>query len=106
VLETNIGILRADQLLVATGRTANTAALNLNDIGVETAHSAIQVDEHLQTTVPGIYAAGDCTDQPQFVYVTAVRGQPRCGQRDGRRSHIGPQCHAGRDVSPRWLPSA
>jgi mercuric reductase len=41
---------------------------------VETAHGAILVDEHLQTTVPGLYAAGDCTDQPQFVYVAAAGG--------------------------------
>ena len=74
VLETNTGTLRADQLLVATGRTPNTEALNLNDIGVETAQGAVQVDKHLQTTVPGIYAAGDCTDQPEFVYVAAAGG--------------------------------
>ena len=65
---------RADQLLVATGRTPNTEDLNLASIGVETSRGAIQVDEHLQTTVPGIYAAGDCTNQPQFVYVAAAGG--------------------------------
>lgn len=68
------GTLRADQLLVATGRTPNTEALNLAGIGVETSRGAIQVDEHLQTTAPGIYAAGDCTDQPQFVYIAATGG--------------------------------
>ncbi|MGQ4275839.1 mercury(II) reductase [Pseudidiomarina sp. E22-M8] len=74
IMDTNAGNLRADQLLVATGRTPNTEALNLEGIGVETSRGAIQVDEHLQTTVPGIYAAGDCTDQPQFVYVAAAGG--------------------------------
>ncbi|MFN2332336.1 MAG: mercury(II) reductase, partial [Halomonas sp.] len=73
-METNAGTLHADQLLVATGRTPNTEALNLQGIGVETACGAILVDEHLQTTVPGIYAAGDCTDQPEFVYVAAAGG--------------------------------
>jgi mercuric reductase len=73
-LQTNAGTLQAEQLLVATGRTPNTQALNLASIGVETARGAILVDEHLQTTVPGIYAAGDCTDQPQFVYVAAAGG--------------------------------
>jgi mercuric reductase len=34
----------------------------------------IAVNEHLQTSVPHIYAAGDCTDQPQFVYVAAAAG--------------------------------
>ena len=74
VLETNAGTLRAEQLLVATGRAPNTEALNLESIGVETARGIIQVDQHLQTTVPGIYAAGDCTDQPEFVYVAAAGG--------------------------------
>jgi mercuric reductase len=73
-VDTNSGSLRADQLLVATGRTPNTEALNLAGIGVETSRGAIQVDEHLQTTAPGIYAAGDCSDQPQFVYVAASGG--------------------------------
>jgi mercuric reductase len=74
VLDTNAGTLRADQLLVATGRTPNTEALNLESIGVETARGAILVDEHLRTTLPNIYAAGDCTDQPEFVYVAAAGG--------------------------------
>ncbi|SFR66450.1 mercuric reductase [Marinobacter daqiaonensis] len=73
-VHTNAGTLRADQLLVAAGRTPNTEALNLERIGVETSNGAIQVDGQLQTTVPGVYAAGDCTDQPQFVYVAAAGG--------------------------------
>lgn len=74
VLATTTGTLRADQLLVATGRTPNTETLNLNQIGVEIAKGAVLVDKYLQTTVPGIYAAGDCTDQPEFVYVAAAGG--------------------------------
>lgn len=74
VLATNTGELRADRLLVAVGRTPNTDRLNLEAIGVETARRAILVDDCLRTTVPDIYAAGDCTDQPQFVYVAATGG--------------------------------
>ncbi|MEO9588633.1 MULTISPECIES: mercury(II) reductase [Marinobacter] len=74
VLATNVGELRADRLLVAVGRTPNTDRLNLEAIGVETARRAILVDDCLRTTVPDIYAAGDCTDQPQFVYVAAAGG--------------------------------
>ena len=74
VLATNAGELLADQLLVAVGRTPNTDRLNLEAIGVETARRAILVDDCLRTTVPDIYAAGDCTDQPQFVYVAAAGG--------------------------------
>ncbi len=74
VLETSAGILRAEQLLVATGRKPNTKALNLEGIGVDTCDGAVRVNKHLQTTVRGIYAAGDCTDQPEFVYVAAAGG--------------------------------
>lgn len=75
VLETSAGMLRGDALLVATGRSPNIETLNLPDIGVTTGMGgAIAVNELLQTSVPHIYAAGDCTDQPQFVYVAASAG--------------------------------
>ncbi|PKM04113.1 MAG: mercury(II) reductase [Gammaproteobacteria bacterium HGW-Gammaproteobacteria-6] len=73
-LQTNAGTLQAEQLLVASGRTPNTQNLNLDAIGVVTERGAIRIDGQMQTTVPGIYAAGDCTDQPQFVYVAAAGG--------------------------------
>ena len=75
LLETSDGALRGDALLVATGRAPNIEALNLEGIGVKTGPGGvIKVNEHLQTSVPQIYAAGDCTDQPQFVYVAAAGG--------------------------------
>ncbi len=74
-LTTNQGEIRAERLLVATGRAPNTAALDLHAAGVQCdAHGAIVVDDHLRTNVPHIYAAGDCTNQPQFVYVAAAGG--------------------------------
>lgn len=67
--------LSADRLLVATGRKPNTAALDLHKAGVTTnADGAIQVDDYLRTKVPHIYAAGDCTQVLQFVYVAAAAG--------------------------------
>jgi mercuric reductase len=74
VLDTNHGTLQTDHLLIATGRRPNTEKLNLEGIGVQTVQGKIRVDRHLRTTVPHIYAAGDCTDQPQFVYIAAAGG--------------------------------
>jgi mercuric reductase len=75
VVETSAGALRSDALLMATGRAPNIEALNLEGIGVKTGNGGvIEVNEQLQTSVPHIYAAGDCTDQPQFVYVAAAAG--------------------------------
>lgn len=73
VLTTAHGELRADKLLVATGRAPNTRKLALDATGVTlTPQGAIVIDPGMRTSVEHIYAAGDCTDQPQFVYVPAV----------------------------------
>lgn len=75
VLSTEQGDIRADQLLVATGRTPNTRGLALEAAGVAIdAQGAIVIDKGMRTSSPHIYAAGDCTDQPQFVYVAAAAG--------------------------------
>lgn len=74
-LVTNHGEVRADRLLVATGRAPNTRGLHLEAIGVALdASGAIVVDDRMRTSAPDIYAAGDCTDRPQFVYVAAAAG--------------------------------
>ena len=74
-LPSGAGEIRADRLLVATGRRSNTAHLALEKAGVETAHNgAIIIDDHMRTSVEHIFAAGDCTDQPQYVYVAAAAG--------------------------------
>ncbi|WP_223415612.1 MULTISPECIES: mercury(II) reductase [unclassified Pseudomonas] len=75
VLTTNHGELRADQLFVATGRTPNTQGLNLEAAGVLLdERGAIQIDQGMRSSAVDIYAAGDCTNQPQFVYVAAAAG--------------------------------
>jgi mercuric reductase len=67
--------LIGDRLLVATGRAPNTAGLGLEKVGINTdKRGAIVVDDHLRTSAEHIYAAGDCTSQPQFVYVAAAAG--------------------------------
>ena len=75
LLSTPAGEVRCDRLLVATGRQPNTGGLALEKAGVETDHrGAIVVDDHMRTSVSHIYAAGDCTNQPQHVYVAAAAG--------------------------------
>lgn len=65
--------LRVDEILVATGRTPNTDALGLEEVGVELdASGAIVVDAQQRTSMFPIYAAGDVTNQPRFVYVAAA----------------------------------
>lgn len=69
-------VQEAAQLLVATGRQPNTAALNLAAVGVAVdGRGAIRVDDHMRTTNPQVWAAGDVTLGPQFVYVAAYEGK-------------------------------
>ncbi|WP_029423569.1 mercury(II) reductase [Alicyclobacillus macrosporangiidus] len=68
-------VVEADALLVATGRKPNTAALNLEAAGVRVGEQGeVLVDEYLRTSNPNVYAAGDVTMGPQFVYVAAYEG--------------------------------
>jgi mercuric reductase len=67
--------LLVDAILVATSRQPNTEHLGLERIGVETdGRGAVMVDEHQRTSVSSIWAAGDVTSEPQFVYVAAAGG--------------------------------
>jgi mercuric reductase len=72
--------LFAEQLLIATGRRQVTAGLNLDAVGVKSGQRGeVVVDEHLRTANPRIWAAGDVTGHPQFVYVAAAHGTLAAG---------------------------
>jgi len=67
--------VRSEHILVATGRRANSTGFGLAEVGVTIdENDAIQVDRYLRTTNPDIYAAGDVTGDPMFVYVAAYSG--------------------------------
>jgi len=69
------GVVHCDQLLVATGRKSNADTLLLENAGVAVAgNGTIIIDDHMRTNIENIYAAGDCTNQPQYVYVAAAAG--------------------------------
>ena len=68
-------VIEADQLLIATGRKPNTEVLNLKAAGIKVgSRGEVIVDEYLRTSNPRVYAAGDVTLGPQFVYVAAYEG--------------------------------
>lgn len=75
-LDGNEQTLEADEFLVATGRSGNTANLGLDRIGIETVgRKYISVDETLRTSVDHIFAAGDVLGDRQFVYTAAYEGK-------------------------------
>jgi mercuric reductase len=67
--------LGAQQVVMATGRRPVTGALGLDAVGVKTGRlGKVVVDAQLRTDHPRIWAAGDVTGAPQFVYVAAAHG--------------------------------
>lgn len=70
-----IRAFRADQILMATGREPNTKGLGLEHVGVEIDPSGfITINPYQQTSNPKIFAVGDVTTNPEFVYVAAAAG--------------------------------
>jgi pyruvate/2-oxoglutarate dehydrogenase complex dihydrolipoamide dehydrogenase (E3) component len=63
--------LTGSHVLVALGRTPNTERLNLSAAGVRAdAHGFIQVNDRLETNMPGIYAIGDVKGGPAFTHIS------------------------------------
>ena len=71
--------IRADYLLVATGRAPVTTELNAEDAGLEMEKGYIKVDADYRTSVPGIRAIGDViaigdAPHPQLAHVSSAEG--------------------------------
>jgi pyruvate/2-oxoglutarate dehydrogenase complex dihydrolipoamide dehydrogenase (E3) component len=63
--------LRGSHLLIATGRRPNTDDLGLDRAGVKRdEHGYIVVDDELRTSVPGIWALGDCNGKGAFTHTS------------------------------------
>jgi mercuric reductase len=70
-----VGYLEAEQLLVATGRVPNVEQLGVEATNVRTdTRRYVTTDEHMRTSNPRIFAAGDVTGGPAYVYVAALEG--------------------------------
>jgi mercuric reductase len=64
--------IRAEKLLLATGRVPNTDMLQLGKGGIKTnGRGGIDVDANMLTSRDGVYAVGDVTGRDQFVYMAA-----------------------------------
>lgn len=68
--------IRGSHALMTVGSVPNTRGLGLDAVGVALTRSGhIQVDRVSRTSVPGIYAAGDCTDLFPLASVAAMQGR-------------------------------
>lgn len=79
----------ADYCLIAIGRHAYTANLGLENVGVTTDdRGRIDVDEHLQTNVPGIYAIGDVVKGAMLAHKAEEEGVFVAELIAGQKPHI------------------
>jgi len=66
--------LAAEKVLIATGRQPNFCLEELNNLGIAYTKHGITVDEHMQTSLPGIYAVGDVTGKSMLAHSAAHQG--------------------------------
>jgi pyruvate/2-oxoglutarate dehydrogenase complex dihydrolipoamide dehydrogenase (E3) component len=89
--------ISGSDVLVAAGRTPNTAGLGLEQTGVElTPGGWIRVNERLETTAPNIWAIGECAGSPQFTHASLddfrVIRDNLAGGRRTTRGRLMPSC--------------
>jgi mercuric reductase len=70
----------AERVFVSLGRKGNTEGLGLAEAGVDTqGHGFVKVDRHLQSSCPGVYAAGDVLGGHMFVYSASHEAEVAVG---------------------------
>lgn len=64
-----------DRVLIAVGRTPRTGSIGLENAGITVdGRGYVTVDDHLRTSNPRIWAAGDLTGHPQFTHTAGMHG--------------------------------
>jgi dihydrolipoamide dehydrogenase len=82
------GRIEADLVLVATGRRANIEDLGLDAAGVKTSKGYILVNDHMETSAPRIYAAGDVTGTSLFAHSASRMAEVAVQVMGGRRTAV------------------
>lgn len=81
--------LASDVVLVAVGREPYTAGLGLKEAGIETdPRGRIVVDDHWQTTLAGVYAAGDVIAGPMLAHKASEEGIAIVENLAGHAGHV------------------
>src|SRR5262245_55148069 len=89
--------ITGSDVLVAAGRTPNTAGIGLDVAGVELdARGYVKVNDRLETTAPDVWAIGECAGSPQFTHVSEadfrVIRDNLAGGRRSTRDRLVPYC--------------
>jgi pyruvate/2-oxoglutarate dehydrogenase complex dihydrolipoamide dehydrogenase (E3) component len=89
--------IEGSDILVAAGRTPNTAEIGLEEAGVALdGHGYVRVNERLETSAPDVWAIGECAGSPQFTHASAddfqIIRDNLAGGRRGTRDRLVPYC--------------
>ncbi|HHW04223.1 MAG TPA: dihydrolipoyl dehydrogenase [Thermoanaerobacterales bacterium] len=88
--------IACEKVLVAVGRKPNTENLGLEALGIKTEKGAIIVDQHFVTSIPWIYAVGDCNGNNMLAHAASAQGiaavEHAHGKRVAYRSDVVPKC--------------
>jgi dihydrolipoamide dehydrogenase len=81
---------QGDRVLVAVGRRPYTSGLGLDDVGVkyDAKSGRVEVDEHFQTNVPGVYAIGDLIAGPMLAHKASEEGVVCVETLTGMKPHV------------------
>ena len=78
----------AEKVLVAIGRRANTASLNLEAGQINNDRGRIVVNDKMETSVPGVYAIGDCVlGHAQLAHTASAMGEVAAENIMGQEAH-------------------
>jgi pyruvate/2-oxoglutarate dehydrogenase complex dihydrolipoamide dehydrogenase (E3) component len=99
VVRTSAGekTIQATDILVATGRTPNTAGIGLEAAGIQLDQRGyVRVNDRLETTAPNVWAIGECAGSPQFTHASLddfrVIRDNLAGGNHSTRDRIMPSC--------------
>ena len=67
--------VRGEEILIAAGRAPTAGSLALENAGIELEEKGLKVDEHLRTSAPNVYAAGDITGKYLFTHVAEYQAR-------------------------------
>jgi pyruvate/2-oxoglutarate dehydrogenase complex dihydrolipoamide dehydrogenase (E3) component len=67
--------VHADEVFYGLGRVPRISNLGLDKIGVDVLHTRVVTDSRMRTTIPHIYAAGDCAGLHEIVHIAIQQGE-------------------------------
>jgi dihydrolipoamide dehydrogenase len=80
--------VQTEKVLVSTGRSPNSKGMGLEQAGIETEGGFIRTNDKLETSIPGIYAAGDVAGKWLLAYTAVMEGVAAAENAMGRERRV------------------